>query len=584
MLRKREVIGWFSLVMIFALSLTRPGAAAELQTPEKAVTSLEVAPIRLDWRPQVDYERLVLTISGPGDLFIRHEFEAGKAPFLSLFDSEGQRLPDGGYNWELRGAPKIDALTKEKLSRAREASEKDSRKSWEAPRLPGQPLVQSGHFSIREGSFVATPPETAAPPAKPPAQGITPKNFVETGTLVVQNNACIGTHCANNDANFPTLKLKSTQPNVLFDDIDVPCEIPPCVNTAHDWALLINPSDVAQFSIRDVDGSANPFSVAAGAPNNSLYVGSNGNVGLGTSTPVLDVHLITSNTPAVRLEQDGSGGFTPQTWDVGANEANFFVRDITGGSRLPFRIRPGAPTSSVDVSAIGNVGLGTSTPAAQLHVFGNDAGSRNKILVENANPGAATARELLEIRNKGAAIFILKDISTVERWSLGTLGSSMIFDNQANTGLEMFLSNTGNVVIAGTLTVGSDRDSKRDIVPVQPGDVLAKVVALPIATWNRKTDASSVRHMGPMAQDFAATFGLGEDDKHIAILDMAGVSLASIQALYGMVAHLETSKDAEIAALRRENADLANRVAALEALVAKAIPGTEAKPEAEPAP
>src|SRR4051812_28003246 len=128
-MRKREAIGWFTLAMIFALSL--PGAAAELQRPETTVAHLEGAPIRLGWLPQVDYERLVLTVSGPGDLFIRHEFEAGTPPSLSVFDTEGQRLPDGSYTWELRGTPKIDARTKKELSRAREGGEKNSRKSWE---------------------------------------------------------------------------------------------------------------------------------------------------------------------------------------------------------------------------------------------------------------------------------------------------------------------------------------------------------------------------------------------------------------------------------------------------------------------
>ena len=40
--------------------------------------------------------------------------------------------------------------------------------------------------------------------------------------------------------------------------------------------------------------------------------------------------------------------------------------------------------------------------------------------------------------------------------------------------------------------------------------VLRKVVALPIATWNYKSQDAAIRHMGPMAQDFHAAFGLGE--------------------------------------------------------------------------
>ena len=113
-----------------------------------------------------------------------------------------------------------------------------------------------------------------------------------------------------------------------------------------------------------------PFTVVGPAPTNSLFVASTGKVGLRTATPGLDLHISTSDTPAQRLEQTNSGGFTAQTWDIGANEANFFVRDVTGGSRLPFRIRPGAPTSSVDINAAGNVGVGTASPGVKLHVFG----------------------------------------------------------------------------------------------------------------------------------------------------------------------------------------------------------------------
>ncbi|GAB2944638.1 hypothetical protein GCM10027048_06890 [Hymenobacter coalescens] len=96
-----------------------------------------------------------------------------------------------------------------------------------------------------------------------------------------------------------------------------------------------------------------------------------GALGVGTTSPGLLLHLRNSNTPALRMEQTNAGGFTAQTWDIGANEANFFVRDLTGGSRLPFRIRPGAPTSSLDISASGNVGLGLTSPQARLHVAGN---------------------------------------------------------------------------------------------------------------------------------------------------------------------------------------------------------------------
>jgi hypothetical protein len=63
-----------------------------------------------------------------------------------------------------------------------------------------------------------------------------------------------------------------------------------------------------------------------------------------------------------------------------------------------------------------------------------------------------------------------------------------------------------------------------------------------------------------MAQDFYAAFNVGEDDKHINLVDASGVALAAIQGLYQVV----REKDADLAALRQQNAALEARVAALE--------------------
>jgi len=94
----------------------------------------------------------------------------------------------------------------------------------------------------------------------------------------------------------------------------------------------------------------------------------------------------------------------------------------------------------------------------------------------------------------------------------------------------------------------SDRNLKEHIEPVDAQMVLAKLAALPIATWNYIGDDPAVRHMGPMAQDFAAAFGLGEDDRHIQVIDASGVPLASLQALSELV----QEQGRQIALLRAE--------------------------------
>ena len=110
--------------------------------------------------------------------------------------------------------------------------------------------------------------------------------------------------------------------------------------------------------------------------------------------PGLNIHISTGDTPAQRFEQTSASGFTAQTWDIGANEANFFVRDLTGGSRLPFRIRPGAPTSSIDINASGNVGIGTASPgintAFATHIVTVHGGTtRGMVELANAATDAA---------------------------------------------------------------------------------------------------------------------------------------------------------------------------------------------------
>src|SRR5262245_17063437 len=187
--------------------------------------------------------------------------------------------------------------------------------------------------------------------------------------LIVQGSECVGLDCVNNESfGFDTLRFKENNLRIKFEDTSTIAGFP-----TNDWQITANDSaqgGLSKFSIDDVSGAKTPFTIQAGASANALFVDSGGRIGFHTATPVLDLHTNTGNTPAIRLEQNNGGGFSAQTWDIGANEANWFVRDITGGSRLPLRIRPGAPTSSVDINASGSVGIGTASPQSPLHIFG----------------------------------------------------------------------------------------------------------------------------------------------------------------------------------------------------------------------
>ncbi len=129
----------------------------------------------------------------------------------------------------------------------------------------------------------------------------------------------------------------------------------------------------------------------------------------------------------------------------------------------------------------------------------------------------------------------LEDTSVAQRWTFGTSGSSFFVDNQASAGVELSLSQTGNLFIDGVLTQNSDRTVKEGVSAVAPEKVLSKVSNLPLFTWSFIQDPAKVQHLGPMAQDFRAAFGLGEDERHIAPSDLAGVTLAAVQGLNARV-------------------------------------------------
>lgn len=94
-----------------------------------------------------------------------------------------------------------------------------------------------------------------------------------------------------------------------------------------------------------------------------------------------------------------------------------------------------------------------------------------------------------------------------------------------NTSTGAYLSSTGD------WTNASDRKRKEGLEPVDGGRVLDAVLGLPLTTWSYIGDPTGARHLGPMAQDFRAAFGLGRDEVSISTVDAAGVALAAIQEL-----------------------------------------------------
>jgi len=130
-----------------------------------------------------------------------------------------------------------------------------------------------------------------------------------------------------------------------------------------------------------------------------------------------------------------------------------------------------------------------------------------------------------------------------------TGGVYLVTAVNASTGVPtagMYLSGGGS-----GWNVYSDRSFKTNFQPVNSRDLLERLAAIPVSSWNYKTQNASVRHIGPMAQDFNGAFGVGEADKsgekrYINSVDADGVALTAIQGLY----QLNQQQAAEIQSLK----------------------------------
>jgi hypothetical protein len=116
----------------------------------------------------------------------------------------------------------------------------------------------------------------------------------------------------------------------------------------------------------------------------------------------------------------------------------------------------------------------------------------------------------------------------------------------------------------------SDRNTKKNLSPVNAEAVLEKLAALPVQSWNYKWEAdTNTPHLGPMAQDFKAAFYPGRDDKSISTLEFDGVELAAIQGLNEKLEHALKDKELEIQQLKESVADLQRLVSQMRQTNAK---------------
>lgn len=253
--------------------------------------------------------------------------------------------------------------------------------------------------------------------------------------LIVDGSICAGMDCVNGEAfGFDTIRMKENNLRITAQDTSSTSSFP-----STDWRLVFNESSnggANKFAVQNVTANKVPFQIFGDAPDSSLVVSSSGNVGFGVVNPVVQMHLADGNTPSLRLEQNGSSGFTPQVWDIAGNEANFFVRDVSNGSALPFRIEPGTGDSTLFLAKEEQVGINTNNPGATLHVKESTGAFATLLLLENDGPMA------MIMDNTGA--------DAVE-WRMGQVpgATDIVIVTPDVAGNALTLSTDGNLTVSG---------------------------------------------------------------------------------------------------------------------------------------
>ena len=526
------------LIMLTALAATaasEPPGVKPSASPEDDVIREVRTPGGLSWQVRALHDGVRLVVTGPDEFVYERRFEPVETV---AFETAG--LPDGQYRYELRVAPMVDATTREQMRESREA-EDDSiiARLKAAGLLPTEPLVRSGSFRVQAESILApdgveTNRESTATttPKGEADRDVATKDHLIYDDEVVTGSLCVGFDCADGENfGFDTERLKENNLRIRFYDTSITAGFP-----SNDWQITANDSTSGganKFSIDDIDSGRTPFTIEADAPANAIYVDDYGRVGFKTATPSVELHARDSDTPTLRLEQDSSGGWVSQTWDLAGNETSLFIRDVTHGSTLPVRIRPGASSDTLVVGTGGQVGIGTFSPDAPLEI---------------------------ETYGHNAELRLTRTDATASSWSMTTQDDGrLVLKPAGSSTASLCLGSSGAVTAAGPVNALSDRNAKRDFEPVDPAALLARLATLEIAEWSYQTEGD-VRHIGPTSQDFHAAFGIGSDDRHITLSDLGGVALAAIQALRDQL----DDRDRQIRALEARLAALEERLGTAE--------------------
>jgi len=500
-------------MLILALAAL-PAVAQPVATESLSATGLSIA-------PQIGFERAVLRISGPDGYQGKKRFEAGASIQVDLTTfsrrssrqgtqgfppgevvAEATNLPEGRYKYEVvfwaegkkAGVHTGTFFVEGGLAVSREAKQiqlSDMRSD----------LVRQGHSQEFAASFQAREGSSAL---ERTGERLTPEGYTADYFSIFDTG--------NDGYTFLTL------------DSDLP-------SSFSYWSMINNAGDL-EFH----DGDSPLF--GTDGPKVTFERGS-GRVGIGTTAPGRPLHVVSPSFTQLQL----TAGYSGYDAYVAVGAAGLWIYNDSNAPIASFNQAADAFTLVVDAEGVG-VGDFSSYPyypTTDLHVKDTDP----QLLIEST--GAAAGRTLAYMKNSGDVRMFWENTASGDIWQMSLLSTVLQmasptgvgkFRVRKNGGLQaltgsteiMALNSTGDLTVK-SVTETSSRDAKNGFETVDGLSVLEKVAGLPISEWSYKADSPSVRHIGPMSEDFHAAFGLGKTDKGLTSVDTSGVALAAIQGL-----------------------------------------------------
>ncbi|WP_138069692.1 hypothetical protein [Sulfitobacter sp. EhC04] len=290
-------------------------------------------------------------------------------------------------------------------------------------------------------------------------------DVLSTTSPTIRNNLCVGGSCLNDESfsgDFNQIVVKASNTRLLFEDATTLANFP-----SDDWALQANERVINgrnQFMLKNDTLGTIPVTVQAGAGENALFLADTGRIGMGTSMPQTDLHIVGSGaTVGLRMQTSGASS---HTWAMQSNQFNWFMTNVTDNN-VPFVVRSGAGTNTLVLDDNSFVGIGTPAPEELLHIRSSTPNTDAFALFDATAAGSDSA---FRLRQNGTipSTWEFRNQQSSGRLNVGIAGGNtpLKIDNLANNNLIRLGRNglPGEVNITGTLVVNNTQLNVPDYV------------------------------------------------------------------------------------------------------------------------